>query len=268
MLQNDEPVPTLSDTDKNLIQKVVKETFREKQATVLTQLLKLIQTTIKDEKNKLMQLEKKKNALKQQEPRIKHQLLENRKTAREAERKLDKDIRLLQVRIQTGKYTNPEDKKYDMEALSDLREQKSLLLIDPQRMQHDLEKQKKKLVKLKEQTDLIRSDIEKFGVMSEELSEIIGKHEGKTAELQEIWDEINHHFKKLEEAKKKDQTLKEEKRKKEKEKEIQEENEENKKQSDELGFIKKLGEGSNDPETEKKASGLFGVFSKFLNIAG
>lgn|GEM_PF-4743684 len=259
-----EKYPYFLDSGKTLIQQVVEETFNDKQAAAINQLLKLVQTTLKEEKNKSLEMEKKVAAIKQQMPGIKRQMFENKARARAAEKTLDQKIQNLTKQIETN--ISEQEKKYAQEELADLQEEKNLLLVDPEHIRDDIKKQTEKLLKIKEQRDLIQSDIEKFKTMFEELSEITSQQESRTDELQDTWNGINSHFKKLEEAKEKDETHKAEERQKKKEKEAQKESEEKEKENSTLSLLKK---SSGDiPEVGKGTSGFFDIIGQLFKTNG
>lgn len=255
------------DSEHTLLERIVTGTFHNMKSVVLGQLLELVQSTLKEEGKKLTTLKKKIISIKQQAPARKRKLLENKARAREEERKLDKAIKALEKQMSAKQYEDDSDKQYDKEALADLKEQKSLLLIEPEHVHHDLDKQEQVLEKITKQKHLIQSDIKKFKDMSEKLSDIVKERES-SSDLEDSWNELNRYSEKLEKAKQDDMRREEEKARELARKKTEENTAEQKEQEKELKMIQGLGAESSDPEASQKSAGWLSSISNLISVGG
>lgn len=257
-------------SNMTLVERVVVGTFHDVKTIVLTQLLKFIQSVLKEEAQKLAKLKQKEASIQQQSPQIRRQMLENKARVREQERELDKKIRALKEQLTTKQYSDENDRQYDKENLADLNEQKSLLLIEPAHVHHGIVKQTKALKEIKKRKHGIQADIQKFKTMSQKLSNILQERESST-DLEDAWNEINTYFEKFEKAKQMDKQLEEEKARKLAEKSAKETADEEKEQTQEMGMFTKLEGKVSTPEAEaeaQKTGGLFDQFFKGISAGG
>jgi hypothetical protein len=262
--------PSFCKNYRTTIDRIATGAFHDRKSAVLGQLLQLIQLTLKEEEKKLIGLKKKTFAIQQQAPEQKRQMLEKKARVREEERKLDKDIKILEKQLNEKKYSEENDKQYDREALVDLKEQKALLLIEPEHVHRDLNKQAQTLKRITKQKHLIQSDIEKFKSMVKELSAILKRRES-SADLKKAWNEINTYFKEREKNEEADTRRKEEEARKKAEEEAQEKTKEQQKEAKEIEMLKGLEGEVSDPETTaaaKKTGGLFSELFKGISDGG
>lgn len=257
--------PAFCSSNITLIERVIAGTFHDMKTVVLTQFSKLIQSTMKEEGQKLTTLKKKEMTIQQQTPERKRQMLKNKERIREEERRLDERIDALHDQLKTKKYSSEKSRKYDEEALADLEEQKSLLLIEPAHVRHDLDKQEQALLRIKKQKHIIQADIEKFKAMSKALSDILQERE-TSAELEDAWDEMNTHFEKLEKSKQEDMRRLEKKTQEKADEEAKETAAEERKNTQELQLVQGLGQKSSDPEAAKESADWLSSIGKLVSV--
>lgn len=258
--------PYFCSNERPQIERIVIGTFHNMKSVVLNQFLQFVQKTLKEEKNQLASLQKKIESIKQQEPGRRSELLKRKAHIREEIGKLDKEINQLKIKLKS-KYDDDNQKTDDEETLSELQEQKKLLIDEREQAHRALGKHGHLLVEMEENKHKLQADIEKFKIISIELPDIVKERED-SSDLKNAWEQINKYFEKFEKDKQTDKQLAEEKARKLAEKSAKEEQEENKQQAEELKMIEVLGSKSSDPEAAKESANWLSSISKLASVGG